>query len=183
MLYIFINLNVVYLFIHILYNVIFQYSIDLFIISCVFTRKLTHIGIEYWKIFICSYIQSKKLEGWSCRHVTDTEEVAGRGCSTRWSGLAFGSGEHLQGTGARWRPAAWRRVHAANTEDCEHWKGAACPLPAARCPAGFLLPAGIRSQRVRVALPASSLLLHVSDAGPTHEEVVSLPILSSHCVL
>lgn len=63
MLYIFINLNVVYLFIHILYNVIFQYSIDLFIISCVFTRKLTHIGIEYWKIFICSYIQSKKLEG------------------------------------------------------------------------------------------------------------------------
>ena len=39
----------------------------------------------------------------------------------------------------------------------------------ARCPRGFLLPTGIRSQRVKVALPASSLFLQVSDTGPTHE--------------
>ena len=92
-------------------------------------------------------------------------ELAGRGCSIRWPGLALwalGSTHRAQEKFGDQEPGRESTLQTRRTVTSGRRR-------CARCPLGFLLPAGIRSQRVKVALPASSLFLQVSDIGPTHE--------------
>ena len=92
-------------------------------------------------------------------------ELAGRGCSIRRPGLALwalGSTHRAQEKFGDQEPGREFTLQMRRTVTSGRRQYARCPL-------GFLLPTGIRSQRVKVALPASSLFLQVSDTGPTHE--------------